>query len=195
MLRFFKNKPKDLTDAELVQRFQKGGDMAYLGQLYERYTELVYGVCLKYLKSETEAEDAYMNIFEKLATRMQRYEIQQFKPWLHTLVRNHCIEILRKRNKNLTVSYDSDLMHSEPFIHPLIEEAENGKMKALDACLEQLVGAQKSCVQLFYFQGKTYKEIADLKNLALGKIRSYIQNGRRNLKICIEKTEIKSLGK
>ena len=189
MFKIFKKNPSNYSDAELVARYQKTGDMELLGVLTERYTELIYGVCLKVLKHEAEAEDAFMGIFEKLTKKVQQHDIQEFRPWLHVLTRNHCLEILRKKGKHLTVSYDSEFMQSEEAVHPFMEEATNRKLDALTGCLDTLKGEQKICVQLFYFEGKSYKEIAASKNMEMKKVRSYIQNGRRNLKICIEQKE------
>ena len=186
MLKIFQKNPSKLSDAELIARYQKSGKMVHLGILYQRYTELVYGVCLKILKNEVEAEDAFMAIFEKLVKKVQQHDIQRFKPWLHMVVKNHCLEILRKKGKHLTLNYDPEFMQSAELVHPFIEDPQNGQIEALNSCLEQLATEQKSCVELFYYQGKSYKEIAQLKNQEVGKIRSYIQNGRRNLKICME---------
>lgn len=189
MFSFFKKNPSKYSDAELVQSYQKTGDMELLGELYGRYTALVYGASLKILKNETEAEDVFSDIFEKLITKVKDHNIQQFRPWLHTVVRNHCLEILRKKKKILTVSYEPEFMQSAEVLHPFMEDLENGKMESLDNCLKTLDIEQKNCVDLFYYQKKSYKEIAEMKQVKVGKIRSYIQNGRRNLKICIEKHE------
>jgi len=189
MLKIFRKNPSNYSDAELVTRYQKSGDMELLGILFERYTELVYGICLKVLKDQSAAEDAFMGVFEKLTKKVQQHDIQEFRPWLHTVTRNHCLEILRKQKKHLTVSYDTEFMQSAEELHPFMEDATNGKLSALTGCLETLTGEQKVCVQLFYFEGLTYKDIAQQKNMNIGKVRSYIQNGRRNLKICIEKKE------
>ena len=189
MLKIVRKNPSNYSDSELVARYQKSGDMELLGILFERYTELIYGVCLKVLKQEAEAEDAFMHIFEKLTKKVRAHDIKQFRPWLHMVVRNHCLGILRKQGKHLTVSYDGDFMQSAEVLHPFMEEATNGKLTALPECLDSLKGEQKSCVQLFYFEGKSYQEITEEKDLSLGKVRSYIQNGRRNLKICIERAE------
>jgi len=189
MFKIFKKNPSNYSDAELVARYQNTGNMELLGVLTERYTALIYGVCLKVLKQEAAAEDAFMEVFEKLTKKVQQHDIQEFRPWLHVLTRNHCLEILRKKGKHLTVSYDSEFMQSEETVHPFMEEATNGKLDALPHCLDRLKGEQKNCVQLFYFEGKSYKEIAESKDMAVGKVRSYIQNGRRNLKICIEQKE------
>jgi len=94
MLKIFRKNPSKYSDAELVARYQKSGDMELLGILYERYTELIYGVCLKVLKNEAAAEDAFMNIFEKLTKKVREHDIKQFRPWLHMVVRNHCLGIL-----------------------------------------------------------------------------------------------------
>jgi len=186
MLRFFKKKTEDLSDTALIQAYSKHQNMLYLGQLFERYNALIYGVCLKYLKNETEAEDAFMQVFEKLSKKIPQQEIKNFKSWLHVLVKNHCLEILRQKKKHLTVSYESDLMQNEPFLHPFEEQETEAQFKQLDSCLQQLDSLQQECIQLFYFEKKSYKEIAAFQQLPLGKIRSFIQNGRRNLKICIE---------
>ncbi len=187
MLRIFRKKPDDCSDAELVALYKKSGGLEYLGTLYERYTELVYGVCLKILKDEEEAQDAYMTAFEKLIEKVKSQEIKTFRPWLHVLIKNHCFEILRKKKRHLTVSYEVEFMQSEEIVHPFTEDLSLEREKALEMCIEKLTGEQKECVQLFYYKGKSYKEIAEMKMEAVGRIRSYIQNGRRNLKSCIEK--------
>ena len=152
MLRFFKNKTAKLSDRDLIQAYSKGQDMSYLGQLFERYSALIYGVCLKYLKNETEAEDAYMQIFEKLSKKIPQQEIKNFKSWLHVLVKNHCLELLRKKKKHLTISYESSLMQNEPFLHPFEEQDTELQFQQLDTCLEQLERLQKDCIQLFYYE-------------------------------------------
>jgi RNA polymerase sigma-70 factor (ECF subfamily) len=187
MLRIFRKQPDSLSDAELIERYKNSEDTSYLGVLMERYTELVYGVCLKILQDESEAQDAFMTVFEKLIVKAKTQDIKDFRPWLHVLVKNHCFEILRKQKRQLTVSYDHPFMQSEPFEHPFSEDLSLEREAALEKCLETLNAQQKDCVRLFYFEGKSYAEIAESKSEVLGKIRSNIQNGRRNLRICIEK--------
>ncbi len=186
MLRIFKQKKEGLTDQELVTQYKKNGEMLYLATLYKRYTSLIYGVCLKYLKNSQDAEDAYMGVFEKLVKKVRQHDIKNFKNWLHVVVKNHCLEILRKQKKVLTISYDQELMQNEPFVHPFEESPTEESEKRLSDCLKQLELKQLEAIQLFYYQDKSYKEIAETKNQPLGKIRSSIQNGRRNLKICME---------
>ena len=191
MLRIIRNKPQQETDQQLLDRYRASEELEYLGILYERYTELVYGVCLKYLKDEGLAEDAVMAIFEELVEKVKKHDIQQFRGWLHVVTRNHCLMYLRREKKNLTVSYQPELMQSVDSRHHTIEIEEdgNGHLSHLQECMDQLPDKQKSCIELFYLDGKSYKEIAELKEEAIGKIRSNIQNGRRNLKNCIEKKE------
>ncbi len=186
MLRILKQDKEDLTDQELILRYKKEGEMLYLAQLYKRYTNLIYGVCLKYLKNSQDAEDAYMSVFEKLIKKVRQHDITNFKSWLHVVVKNHCLEIIRKQKKNLTISYDQELVQNEPFVHPFEESPTEESEKKLRNCLQQLELQQLEAIQLFYYQNKSYKEIATTKNQPLGKIRSAIQNGRRNLKICME---------
>lgn len=190
MFKIFKKRPQQQTDAELVARYQDSGDLNVLGVLYERYVELVYGVCLKYFKDTGMAEDAVMNIFEELVVKAKKYEIKNFRPWLHVLTKNHCLMKLRK--KKIVVSFDPQLMQSDEIVHPNYgESSENGEEKALKGCIEKLPDEQKQCVTWFYLEEKSYKDIAKMTNLELGKVRSYIQNGRRNLKNCMEKAQLR----
>jgi len=188
MLSFFrKNKSTStLSDKELIDQYQKTEDVNFITSLLERYSSLIYGICLKYLKDEVKSEDAFMQIFEKLIKKLKDQEISNFKSWLGVVTKNHCLETLRQQKKHLTVSLDQGLMQNEPFLHPFEEDDQEIEFTQLEQCLEQLTGIQKECVQLFYYQNKSYKDISELKSLSLGKIRSSIQNGRRNLKICME---------
>ena len=191
MLRIFHKRPHQFADQELLEQYRSSNDLEYLGILYERYVELVYGVCLKYLQEQQKAEDAVMAIFEELVEKVKKHDIEKFRPWLHVLSRNHCLMYLRKNNRNLTVSYEPELMQSVDSRHHTIEleDQEDGELQSLQDCMGQLPDKQKECIKLFYYEDKSYKEIAELKEEAVGKIRSYIQNGRRNLRICMEGVE------
>ena len=192
MLKLFRRNITEKTDEELVQLYQSGGDVEHLGVLYERYVELVYGVCLKFFKDGTRAEDAVMNIFETLVEKVKTQDIRQFRPWLHVVAKNHCLMQLRK--KNLTVSFDemppsmqAGVVQSAGAVHPMDVFEDNGEERALKDCIEKLTRQQKHCIEQFYFENKSYKEIAELTGEELGLVRSNIQNGRRNLRICMEK--------
>jgi len=189
MFRFFKKSKKDWQDEELLELYQTEGSLDDLGMLYDRYIELDYGVCLKYFKAPQKAEDAVMAIFEQLIAKAKTHSIQQFKSWLYVLSKNYCLMELRKGQKNLTVSFDPSLMQSVDKRHLKEDYIENGYLKFLKPCMEALPEQQKRCIKLFYLEGSSYKEIAVQQNLPLGKIRSFIQNGRRNLKNCLEKHE------
>ncbi len=183
---------REKPDEELVSLYRSGGNLEHLGLLYERYMELVYGVCLKYFKDSSKAQDGVMNVFEILTEKVKTQEIRQFRPWLHVVAKNHCLMELRK--KNITVSFDemlpstqAEVVQSAGSVHPVDIFEEDGQEQALKRCLERLSHPQKQCVEQFYFENKSYKEIADLYREELGTVRSHIQNGRRNLRICMEK--------
>lgn len=178
---------KDYSDAELLALFQKKGQMEALGQLFDRYLEMIYGVCLKYLSSPEDAEDAVMAIFEQLPEKVKKHNIQDFRPWVYVLSKNHCLMQLRK--KKIIVPTEPQFMQSEVVLHPFSEsekEQQEKELTNMEKCLEELAAKQKTCVELFYLHGQTYKEIADQQQLPLGTVRSNIQNGRRNLKNCME---------
>ncbi|GAB4248887.1 MAG: sigma-70 family RNA polymerase sigma factor [Saprospiraceae bacterium] len=199
MLRFFRKHEKAYTDEELVRLYREEGDVDHLGMLYERYIELVYGVCLKYFKSSVKAEDAVMAIFEELVRKLRQHEVRNFKPWLHTLARNHCLMQLRKKEpiriafEDMAPSMLAMLVQSAGPAHPHSNASENGQADPLKHCLQQLPPKQLECIRQFYFGEASYKEIAEELSLPLGMVRSHIQNGRRNLRLCLEKKGIKSM--
>ena len=187
MLKFFKQNKAKTSDQELLQRYQSDEDLEALGQLYERYMELVYGLCLKLLKDEMKAEDAVMGIFEELVKKLKTSEVTYFKSWLYMVSKNYCLMQLRRENKNLTSSYDPAFMQFLENGHLNGEPKDDETFVVLEDCVKQLSERQKLCIHMFYYEGKSYKEIAELQELAIDTVRSNIQNGRRNLKNCIEK--------
>jgi RNA polymerase sigma-70 factor (ECF subfamily) len=171
----------NVPDAEMVERYRSTPDPEVLGELYQRYMFLVYGVCLKYLKSREDSQDAVMQIYETLVHEIPRFEIRYFKSWLYGVTRNHCLMKLRKDS--------SDRLKLE--INHLMEEKEDDDMQEhLKACMEQLKEEQRRCVELFYYRQHCYREIAAELMLDENKVKSFIQNGKRNLKICIESKKV-----
>ena len=177
----------ELADDALITRFRQDGDMKAVGILFNRYIDLVYGVCLKYLKSSVKAEDAVMHIFELIVKKLPKHQVENFRPWLHVVSKNHCLEHLRKNKKKLTVGIDPDFMQSDAFVHHDDEFEFNGQHDSLYDCINQLPNKQKKSIELFYLESKSYQEIAEMTGVEKEKVRSFIQNGRRNLKICMEK--------
>ena len=175
------------TDEELVSRYKSTSDLQVLGQLYERYMDLVYGICLKYLREPEDAKDAVINIFEELVTKLQRHEVINFKNWLYQLAKNHSLMKLRAQKRTPIAKIDVSLVQSEENTHlnGALEKEEN--FRQLQYCMEQLAGHQKKVIELFYLEGKCYNQISGLTGLEWTQVRSYLQNGRRNLKICMEK--------
>jgi len=190
-VKFSRNKILKTSDEVLVQRFQKENDLEVLGVLFDRYMHLVYGVCLKYLKNREESQDAVMQIFEVLIKEVPRHEIQVFKSWLYGVSRNFCLMKLRSETskKNKEKLYNAELfMENQQELHPIDKEEINLE-GSLKKCLKSLKQEQQKCVQLFYYEKKSYREIADELKLEEKKVKSFIQNGKRNLKICIEQEQ------
>jgi RNA polymerase sigma factor (sigma-70 family) len=189
-LAFIKNIPRnEMPDKELADLFRTTSDMDVLAVLFQRYMDLLYGVCLKYLKQPEAAKDAVMQIFEELVQKLSKHEVENFKSWLYTLARNHCLMQLRTPKNLKTVEFKAESMQLEEDVHlnGVLTKEEN--LQKLEGCLQTLSAEQKISVELFYLQNKCYKEIADATGLDWNKVRSHIQNGRRNLKICMEKSE------
>ena len=167
--------------------------METLAVLYQRYMDLLYGVCLKYLKNPEASRDAVMHIFEELVEKLKKHEVDNFKSWVYTLAKNHCLMQLRTPKNLKTTEFKVDIMQSEEEVHlnGAFQREEN--LDKLERCLQTLSPEQKITVELFYLQNKCYKEIAEITGLEWNKVRSYIQNGRRNLKNCMENQKTKSV--
>jgi RNA polymerase sigma factor (sigma-70 family) len=189
-LKFFKKyklPPGPAEEQALLATYRESGDLEALGILYEKYMPLVYGVCLKYLKDDEQSKDAVMQIFEELIIKLRIHEVSNFKSWLYTLARNYCLMAIRVSGKHDVISIDDQLMEKDAFVHLNIDELRETQLTAMEKCMAHLPEEQKTCVTLFYLEQKSYKEVADLTGFDINKVKSYIQNGKRNLKICIEK--------
>lgn len=185
---FLKNiQDNSLSDKELVSIYKESGDLGVLGQLYQRYMELVYGVCLKYFKDSEQAKDAVMQVFEELVSKLRKHEVDNFKGWLHQVAKNHCLMQLRTPRNLKTVEFKTELVQSEENLHlnGILEKEEN--FQKLEYCIGTLAEEQHKAIRMFYLEGKSYHEIADITGKDWNQVRSSIQNGRRNLKICMEK--------
>jgi len=187
---FLKNIPtNELPDKELVNLFRTSGNMDVLAVLFQRYMDLLYGVCLKYLKQPETAKDAVMQIFEELVAKLPKHEVDNFKSWLYTLAKNYCLMQLRTPKNLKTTEFKPDSMQLEEEVHLNGIQLKEENLQKLERCLQTLSTEQKKTVELFYLQNKCYKEIAEATGIEWNKVRSFIQNGRRNLKICMEKGE------
>jgi RNA polymerase sigma-70 factor (ECF subfamily) len=197
-------KHPDRTDEELLKNYLSSGDLDILGELYARYMHMVYGVSLKYLDSREDAQDAVMQIFEKLVTDLHGHEVRNFRSWLYVLTKNYCFMQLRtakyKDRKLEAIKIEVEFMESEEDVHPLDREdglmgdnsMEDGSLEdALRKCIEQLRSEQKHCIELFYYQKLCYREISDRLQMEEKKVKSHLQNGKRNLKICLEKNNVR----
>lgn len=186
-------RPKLTTDQEYVAAYRATGDLAVLGELYERHIELVYAVCYNYLRDEDEAKDAVMHLFEQLVIDLRRHDVQQFQPWLHSVARNYCLMQLRKKQAHPMVAlmtYDTDSEDTEG-MPLLVDEPDEldleEDLSCLEACLQTLPTEQQTCLRLFYLEQKSYADVALITGYDPKQVKSYLQNGRRNLKLCMSK--------
>jgi RNA polymerase sigma factor (sigma-70 family) len=173
-----------LTDEQLIEKFRLSHDTIYIGELYYRYAHLILGVGIKYFKNETDASDAVSNIFEILIKELKKHKVDNFRSWLYTVAKNHCLQELRKKqNSYKQTSPFEDFLHetmeSEENLH-LIEEREVLYLK-LEKAMPELKYNQRICIKMFYLEKKTYADIALETGFSLKEIKSYIQNGKRNL--------------
>lgn len=177
------------SDEELLQHYKKSGNKEVFADLFKKHVSVVYGTCLFYLQDKDEAQDATMQLFEKLMLDINNREINNFKGWLSFVVRNHCISLIRK-NKSQTrnikdyyeFEYEAPDYGEEEKINNLSDDTLLENMKL---CLPKLKENQRICIELFYLKNKSYQDIANETSFSLNEIKSYIQNGKRNLKLLL----------
>jgi len=176
-----------MTDQELLNRFYDDHNNEWLGSLLQRYTLLLFGVCMKYLRDEEEARDCVQHIFVKVITELGKYRVEYFKSWIYTIARNHCLMKLRDQHGRQTELSDSLLAAWDEEPGKNLHWEKEQLLQWMGQALEELGKEQKLCVILFYLEKKSYQEIATTTGFTLMQVKSYIQNGKRNLKLSIEK--------
>ena len=182
------DKYNDITDQQLLENFYASHDSKWLGILLERYTLLLLGVCMKYLKNEEEAKDSVQQIFLKVITELQKYKVEYFKSWIYMVAKNHCLMKLRDRQGKIPSALDENLVMAagiEPDTNTLLQNDKT--IEWMESSLKELNREQQQCVTLFYLQKKSYHEISEQTGYSLLQVKSYIQNGKRNMKILIER--------
>jgi RNA polymerase sigma factor (sigma-70 family) len=182
-----KSKYDHITDHELLDRFYEDYDNDWLGILLSRYTLLLLGVCMKYLKNEEEARDSVQQVFLKVITELHKYKVDFFKSWIYMVAKNHCLMMLRDRNGKAAVALSEDLSSKDaetPEMHYVLEK--DHVLDLMNLALEELGQDQKRCVTLFYLKKASYQEIALQTGFTMLQVKSNIQNGKRNLRILLD---------
>lgn len=176
-----------MDEKEQLVYYKQTGDLQVLGQLYAPYMSLLYGVCFKYFQDQAASQDAVMHIFEQLIHKLRIHEVDNFKSWLYVFARHYCLMELRKQKGKQRVGLEDHLSESD---QKLASNQESGwtddDFEKVHDCLNTLSQEQSICVRLFYLEQKCYKDIAEETQYDLNKVKSYIQNGKRNLRICME---------
>ena len=187
-MRFLKGITSSTTDQELISKYKNNSDVDYIGELYNRYLHLIFSVALKYLGVREDAEDMSVEVFEVLKEKLPTSDISNFGGWVHIVTKNQCLMLLRSKarteEKEKDYTFDMEIGESE---HHLSEVDLESDLRKLEDCIKSLSKEQVKCVNLFYKQEKCYNEVANLTGYTLKNVKSYLQNGKRNLKICMGK--------
>ena len=178
----------NMTDAALLDNYYHDGNNEWIGALMQRYTLLLYGVCMKYLKNEEAAKDAVQQIFLKAIAELHKYQVTYFKSWLYMVARNYCLMQLRDKGKVPLPVTEKMMVAGPDETDDLLHHREKDEvLEMMEESLKELNDEQRTCVTLFYLQKKSYNEIAGITGYTTMQVKSYIQNGKRNLKIIMEK--------
>jgi RNA polymerase sigma factor (sigma-70 family) len=177
-----------IEDKQLLDKFYSDGNNQWLGILLQRYTILLLGVCMKYLKNEEEARDSVQQIFLKAITELQKYKVDYFKSWLYMIAKNHCLMKIRDKQGKIPVELTDKIVQEEDTFKRKQEHIDKDTtLQLIEEGLDELNEEHKLCLTLFYLQKKSYHEIAASTGYNLLQVKSYIQNGKRNLKLIVEK--------
>lgn len=176
-----KNKYKNLNDEELLLKYKDSGNNIFMELLYERYYHLIYGVSLKYLKDRDESKDTVIQVFEKVMIEAKKIEISNFNSWIYSVSKNHCLMKLRaeKRMKEREKIYVDENFESIVEFSGVEDNQEN--LKKLELAISELNTEQKTCVKMFYLEEMTYNKISEKTGFSINQVKSYIQNGKRNI--------------
>lgn len=172
-----------LSDKELLDKYAQELDNQSFAELFKRYTHLVYGICMKYLKDADKSKDAVMQIFEKLMEDLKTRQVDNFEHWIQVVARNHCLMQLRKNKHETTFpeNFEPEVVENDFELHPIADTEQN--ILLMEKAIQNLAVEQRICIELFYLQEKAYAEIAQTTGFSLNQVKSYIQNGKRNLYI------------
>jgi RNA polymerase sigma factor (sigma-70 family) len=179
----------DIDDKELLNLFYEEKDNELLGILLRRYTMLLLGVCMKYLKNEEDAKDSVQQVFLKVINELQKYKVEYFKSWLYMVAKNHCLMKLRDKGKYTTELNENITAAADDTEQKRMAIQKDIRLNHMEIALTQLNNEQKVCVTLFYLEKKTYQEIAESTGYSIMQVKSSIQNGKRNLKIQMERMQ------
>lgn len=183
----FARKHKSYSDTELIDLYKETGEAWYAGELFQRHTKLIAALAYNYLKDPIETEDAVMDVFEILLTDLKQYEVRNFKAWLYSVTKNHCLKKKRAVAKERQTKEGMVASNAPVLGMNADEEREeallrNAHLDQLEEALQELSEEQKRCVELFFLKEKSYKEVSDITGFTMKQVKSYLQNGKRNLK-------------
>ncbi|HJS54506.1 MAG TPA: sigma-70 family RNA polymerase sigma factor [Chitinophagaceae bacterium] len=176
-----------ISDKDLLERFYADHDNQWLGILLERYTLLLLGVCMKYLKNEEQARDSVQQIFLKVITELQKYRVQYFKSWIYMVAKNYCLMQLRDQPGKNTIEVKESILAKEEETDKESLLLNEKTYEYMEEALKELNAEQQLCVTLFYIEKKSYQQIAEQTGYSMMQVKSHIQNGKRNMRILIEK--------
>lgn len=180
----FRKSYQKLSDEELLKQFRSSGDKEVISEFFNRYVHLIYTICFPYFKDDDRTRDMVMEIFEALDKKIIKYEIHNFKSWLYRVSRNACLMSLRKDKKEISweqiEKHRSIIVENEPHLH--LDNGESEKLQILRTFLTQLKKDQRVCIELMYFKDMSYVDISSATGYSLKQVKSYIQNGKRNLR-------------
>ncbi|HMC97584.1 MAG TPA: sigma-70 family RNA polymerase sigma factor [Flavobacteriales bacterium] len=183
---FLRRKAIAAASDEALVRALRDGHQASLGDLWDRYAHLLFGVCMKYLKDTEQSKDQVVELFTALPELLRKHEVERFRPWVHTVMRNRCLMALRSGRNGQHVP--DDLLHDVEQDDAAEALSHESTLQQLERAIEQLNDRQRTCIRLFYLERQSYQQVAERTSQPLDQVRSHLQNGRRNLRLILQRS-------
>jgi len=182
------------TDEELFAQARKGDDLAF-ADLVRRYERELYGYLRRYVGDATLAEDVFQNTFLQLYLKRDQYELgRPVRPWMYTIATHQAIDALRRAGRHPTVSLEQqtgeesdgdpqrligllEAVGPAPIENASAEEAR----KMVRQSVEALPDFLRQVVNLAYFQGLPYRDIAEMLDIPVGTVKSRLHTALQRL--------------
>ena len=163
----------DTSDVDLLARVRQG-DTEALGQLYDKYAEMLFPLALRILRDRHEAEDALHDAFLIVRDRAAQYvpERGPVGAWVVTLTRNLCIDRTRRRDRRAELARQDAETKPRTAEDPETQTRLARAREKVRRALARLPEAQRDTLLIAYFEGLSYPEIALREKVPLGTVKS-----------------------
>ncbi len=163
-------------------------DRAAFDALYRQTSAKLFGVCLRVLGDNSEAEEALQDVYVKIWTKADRFAVSDLSPisWLVAVARNHSIDRIRQRRRP-AADIDEAKDISDPAPDPEALAAARSERDRILGCLDELETDRAGAVRDAYIMGDSYAELAERYSVPLNTMRTWLRRSLLKIRECLER--------